>query len=90
MVNRNRNKKKSYYLLQANEQAAAEKQLAIQPPTEFNAGKATQLRAAPIVKYNEGKEFLVQLLEIKNQKRKLFEMSNSSRSKMVYYVKILL
>jgi hypothetical protein len=40
----------SCYLLQAKEQAAAEKQLAIQVPSVPSAGKATQLRAAPILK----------------------------------------
>lgn len=35
-------------LLKANEQAAAEKQLAIHVPIEVNAGNAIQLRAAPI------------------------------------------
>lgn len=43
------------YLLQPNEQAAAEKQLTIQPPTDVNAGKATQLRAAPIYIYKSEK-----------------------------------
>ena len=36
-------------LLKAREQAAAEKQPVIQVPIEDKAGKATQLRAAPIV-----------------------------------------
>lgn len=38
------------YLLKAREQAAAEKQPVIQVPIEDRAGKATQLRAAPILK----------------------------------------
>lgn len=37
------------YLLKANEHAAAEKQPAIHVPTVDKAGKARQLRAAPIV-----------------------------------------
>jgi hypothetical protein len=38
------------YLLQASEQAAAEKQLATHPPTEPSAGSAIQLSAAPMLK----------------------------------------
>ena len=37
------------YLLKASEQAAAEKQPVIHVPTVDKAGKARQLRAAPIV-----------------------------------------
>lgn len=37
------------YLLKASEQAAAEKQPVIHVPTVERAGKARQLRAAPIV-----------------------------------------
>lgn len=36
------------HLLNASEQAAAEKQLASHVPTELKAGKAIQLNAAPI------------------------------------------
>lgn len=37
-----------FYLLKAKEQAAAEKQPAIQDPNVPNAGKATQLKSAPM------------------------------------------
>lgn len=39
----------SFYLLKAKEQAAAEKQPVIQVPSVPNAGKATQLKSAPIL-----------------------------------------
>lgn len=43
------------YLLQAKEQAAAEKQLTTHVPREVNAGNAKQLNAAPIF-YNKEKK----------------------------------
>lgn len=49
---------KQNYLLKANEQAAAEKQPVIHVPMVDNAGNATQLRAAPIIKKDETRKTL--------------------------------
>jgi hypothetical protein len=46
----------SFYLLQAKEQAAAEKQLTTHVPSEVNAGNAKQLNAAPIFNNKEKKK----------------------------------
>jgi hypothetical protein len=62
------------YLLQASEQAAAEKQLATHPPTEPSAGSAIQLSAAPMLKDSVKKENCVRKKR-KKAKKQIFSLN---------------